>query len=185
MAALDRTGRAILIGALCVSLSACGSNVRRSIGLTQPPPDEFLVVSRRPLERPPVAGALPTPQLGAPSRVEPNPESDAQAALLGGTDAPGAADDSVDIEIAASAPSASEVALLSATGANAVSPVDRAAIPASEPESERIYGLDSFFGYEIDQNPNRDEDALASREEAERLRGEGVPSPVPPPAPAE
>jgi hypothetical protein len=165
----------VCVAGLVCALAACsGSNFRRSVGLSAPPPDEFLVVSRRPLEAPPVPGALPRPQLGAPSRVEPNPEADAQAALLGDTAA--AAQDG---------PSRSEEALLAATGANAVEPIDRSQIPEAAPASERVYGLDSFFGIEIDQNPGGDEDALASREEAERLRREGLRTPTPPPAPAQ
>jgi hypothetical protein len=173
-----RALRVIAALAAMLSLGACsagsdgsGESFRQSIGLDAPAPDEFLVVARQPLQPPPSFDALPPPQLGAPSRVEPDPVGEARAALL----ADGA-------EAGAPAASASERALLAETGAASVGPVDRAAIAAEARPQERRFGLDSLFGYEINQNPDAD-DRLDSRAEAGRLQAEGVPAPTAPPVP--
>ncbi len=164
-------GSALLALAACsVGSDGSGGGLRQSLGLAAPPPDEFLVVSRRPLEAPPDFNALPQPRPGAASRVDPDPEAEARAALLGEGGASGAG-----------GASASETAILSATGAATLEPVDRAAIAAAAPPPERRFGLDSFLGFEIDQSGG-DPDRLDSREEAERLRARGVQTPAPPPA---
>jgi hypothetical protein len=164
--------RAVL---LVLAVAGCGGteNFRDAVGLNTPPPDEFLVVSRAPLQMPPRLDALPPPQPGAPSRVEPNPQAQAQAALAG-RPIPQAA-----------APSGGEQALLAAVGP--ADPAVRSAIrseTAATP-TERRFGLDSFFGFPINQNPGAPVDRLDPREEAERLRTTGAAVPViPPDAPA-
>jgi hypothetical protein len=163
-------GSALLALAACSVGSDGSGGLRQSLGLAAPPPDEFLVVSRRPLEAPPDFNSLPQPRPGAPSRVDPDPEAEARAALLGEGGAGGAG-----------GASASETAILSAAGAATLEPVDRAAIAAAAPPPERRFGLDSFFGFEISQSGG-DPDRLDSREEAERLRAQGVQPPAPPPA---
>jgi hypothetical protein len=162
--------------AATLTLTACtvgsdgsGGGIRQSLGLDAPAPDEFLVVSRKPLEPPPSFEALPPPRLGAPSPLEPDPRNEARAALLGDgapTAEPGA--------------SASERALIAETGAAAIDPVDRDVIATEAAPQQRRFGLNSFFGFEIDQNPDSD-DRLDSRAEAERLRADGMPVPAAPP----
>lgn len=156
----------------CEVNSRGGGTTRQQLGLAAPPPDEFLVVSRRPLQRPPDMTALPAPDLGAPSRVEPDPQADARAALTGGA---------MRRDAAATAPSAGEAALLRAAGADQAEPDVRERIVAETPEPERRYGLDSILGYEIVQDPAREADRLQGAEEVERLRAEGLPAPALPP----
>lgn len=161
--------RAVL---LVLALAGCGGSAegfRDAVGLNTPPPDEFLVVSRAPLQMPPRLDALPTPQPGAPSRVDPNPRAQAQAALAG-RPIPQAA-----------APSGGEQALLAAAGP--ADPTIRGAIRAetAATPTERRFGLDSFFGFPINQNPGAPTDRLDPREEAERLRTSGAAVPVVPP----
>lgn len=57
-------------------------NPLEALGRRAPPPDEFAVIKRKPLIVPPSA-ALPVPQPGAPSPLDPTPERDAQIVLLG------------------------------------------------------------------------------------------------------
>jgi hypothetical protein len=162
-------------GLLVLAVAGCGGaeKFRDAVGLNTPPPDEFLVVSRAPLQMPPRLDALPPPQPGAPSRVDPNPKAQAQAALAGRPVPQGAA------------PSGGEQALLAAAGPAdpAVRGAIRAETAATRPE--RRFGLDSFFGFPINQNPGAPTDRLDPREEAERLRTTGAAVPVvPPDAPA-
>jgi hypothetical protein len=155
------------------SQNAGGGSFRETIGLAAPPPDEFLVVSRAPLQIPPDLRALPTPQPGAPSRVEINPLAKAQAALAGA----GASG-------SAPAPSRGEEGLLAAIGAAEADPAIREALAAQPVEGQRRFGLTTFLGRTIDQSPpGTPSERLDPREEAERLRREGLASPVPPPTP--
>jgi hypothetical protein len=119
---------------------------------------------------PPSLSALPAPQPGAPSPLEPNPLADAQLALGGGF-AAGAA---------ASGPSLGEAALITASGAAGADPAIREQVLAESPEPERRFGLDSFFGVEIVQDPTVSAERLEPEAEAERLRREGLVAPVPP-----
>lgn len=167
------TGRLAITG-LALALSACGSNerVRESMGLIAPPPDEFLVVAREPLRMPPSLNALPTPQPGAPSLVEPNPQLQAQQALAGSSAAP--------MTSASLQPTGSEVALAAAAGPG--DPMIRSALQtdAAQQTPVRRFGLDSFLGFRITQDPDSRE-AIDTREEAERLRQQGLAVPVVPP----
>lgn len=155
-------------------VTACGSSSREAIGLRVPPPDEFLVVSRKPLTLPADMTALPTPRPGAPSRVDPDPVAEAQAALTGV--APSA--------VASAAPTAGERALLGAAGAAGADPAIRETLVAEAPVPERRFGLDSFLGFPIDQTLGAaDAERLSPTEEAERLRAQGVVAPIPPTPP--
>ncbi len=158
--------------ALGCALAACGSGIRQSVGLEAPPPDEFLVVARRPIEMPPRLDALPPPRPGAPSRTDPDPAGAAQAAL-GGAAAGGAT---------AAAPSAGEQALLTALApppTEGGAPADiRAQLAAERTAPERRFGLDSLFGVPIVQDPQTDAERLRAEEEAARLREAGKPAPI-------
>jgi hypothetical protein len=144
---------------------------RQAVGLEAPPPDETLVVARRPLVVPPDFDTLPPPRPGAPSRVERDPQAEAQAALLGG--APSSPPPSA-------APSTGEAALLAATGADAADPSIRQTVIAETPEPDRRFGLTSFLGRPI-PNPAIEAERLSPVEEAERLREQGLPAPAPEP----
>lgn len=92
-----RAGRAIGAAALFVATGALAgcqggglAGALRSAGVGSAP-DEFLVLPTKPLEMPENLAALPPPTPGAPSRVDPQPEADAVAALTGRPSAPGAA----------------------------------------------------------------------------------------------
>jgi len=162
--------------AVALSLGACAGSkgMRESMGLAAPPPDEFMVVARAPLELPPDLSALPTPQPGAPSRVEPNPRAEAQAALMG---------DEVSAAPAA-APTAGEAALLSAAGAGPQNAEVREQIAQDESATPtRRFGLTSLFGRKIVQDPEAEAERLSPEAEAERLQREGLPAPAAPSAP--
>jgi hypothetical protein len=165
-------GRLAVLG-LALVCAACGNpeRFRESIGIVAPPPDEFLVVAREPLRMPPSLNALPTPQPGAPSLVEPNPQLRAQQALAGQGQAPAAGAQA----------SASETALVTAAGPG--DPMIRSTIEteANQQSGVRRFGLDSFFGIPIVQNPEAS-GAIDAREEAERLRQQGLAVPTIPPA---
>lgn len=169
---LSRPG---LVVALALSLSACGGSksMREAAGLAVPPPDEFMVVARAPLELPPNLSALPPPQPGAPSRVEPNPVAEAQAALMGG-----------EVAVATAAPTAGEAALLSAAGAGPQNATVREQIAQDQPSTPtRRFGLTSLFGRKIVQDPENKPERLSPEAEAERLQREGLPAPAAPSAP--
>jgi hypothetical protein len=160
-----------------VLIAGCGSSGREAIGLRVPPPDEFLVVSRKPFAVPADLTALPPPSPGAPSRVDPDPVAQAQAALAGRP-----------VEAAGAAPSAGEASLLAASGAAAADPDIRRTLVAEAPAPERRFGLDSLFGFPIDQTGGAESgERVDATAEAARLRAQGVAAPVAPapPPPAE
>ena len=113
------TTAAILVTALAVS--ACGGDgpkkkkevetggfdVRRLLGVQQTAPDEFAVISKRPLEMPKDFAALPPPDPDARSTRTPDALSEARQALLREDGTPNAA---------STRTSASEAALLNAAG---------------------------------------------------------------------
>ncbi len=162
-----------LVAAL--SLAACGGSksMREAAGLVAPPPDEFMVVARAPLELPPSLSALPPPQAGAPSLVEPDARAQAQAALMGG-----------EVAVATAAPTEGEAALLTAIGAGPQNAGIRQQIAQDEPPTtERRFGLTSLFGRKIVQDPEAEAGRLSPEQEAERLQREGLPAPAVPSAP--
>lgn len=170
---MQARGRLVGVG-LALICAACGSTerVRESIGLVAPPPDEFLVVAREPLRMPPSLNTLPTPQPGAPSLVEPNPQQRAQQALAGQAAAPVAG--------GGVQPGASERALVASAGQG--DPAIRSTIrtEAADQPTVRRFGLDSLFGIPIVQDPDA-RDGIDAREEAERLRQQGLAVPTVPP----
>lgn len=171
MAAIRRAAAPVAAALLagCTASSDGSGDWRESVGLAAPPPNEFLVVSRAPLEMPPSSETLPTPRPGAPSRVEPDPVSEARAALLGPSAAP-----------AGPAPSAGERALADAAGP--ADPSVRQTLAAEAPERARRFGLESF-GFTFPNADGSSGDRLDPEEEAARLRERGVPTPTAPPDP--
>ena len=183
---------AIPVAALALAACSAGSGdqgggFRQSVGLDVPPPDPFLTISRAPLQLPPDMTALPPPRPGAPSRVEPDAEAAALAALAP-PPPPAAAEPAAAAPVAVAsrapaprAPTPGETALLSAAGADRADPDVRRQIVAEAPEPERRFGLDSFLGFEIQQDPDAAPERLDPREESRRLRQGGLTTPVPPP----
>jgi hypothetical protein len=164
----DMVERARVIGPLVAAMLLGGCDgFRETVGLEVPPPDEFLVISRQPLERPQSLDALPTPQLGAPSRVERDPTREARAALAG-----------AGVPTAGEA-SAGEQALVARAGPG--DPAVRAKLVAEAGSGERRFGLDSLFGFPIEQDPEAAAQRLEAEAEARRLRDAGVSAPVAPP----
>ena len=165
---LTRTARlSLCLFAATLALTACGSEVDedRSIlerfNLSQGGPDEFLVIERAPLEIPADIRALPTPNPGQISRVE--PQVDVLVARAFGTNA---------INQGAASVSSGELALLRAANAADIPDGTRALIEAEHDarvaaggESEGL--LDNLipgFG-----NPYR-EDQIDAVAEVIRLR---------------
>ena len=161
--------RVLLLAGLTILTGGCGDNWRESVGLEVPPPDEFLVVSREALSLPPSLDTLPPPQLGAPSRVERDAQQRARRALAGAGTA------------GAASQTSGEAALVARAGP--ADPTIRAQLREEATPGERRYGLDSFFGIPIVQDPDAEGQPLQPSEEAERLRGAGAPTPVPPQQP--
>jgi hypothetical protein len=173
-----RTG---LVLALAASLAACSTGsgdparqgLLRTIGLRQPPPDEFLVVERKPIVIPPDLTDLPPPDPDGINRTDPQPQADV-AALLAGAAAPATS----------AAPSVGEIALLDETGAAVADPGVREVL-AAEDTAERSnssrFAIRSLFGRPL-VDPYRDE-LLDPEEETLRLRQQGLQTPAAPPPP--
>lgn len=162
-------GRSVLAGALTLALAGCGGGgVGDTLGLTYESPNPFNVAPRAPLRLPPSLSALPPPEPGAPSPLDPRPVQEARAAL-GGVGAP----------IPEGAPSVGELALLDAAGAGQADPSIRSTLAAEEPPRSDEYALDTLFGFRVPDGSERE--ILEPREEAARLRDEGLATPVAPP----
>src|SRR5690625_1857234 len=81
---LTRSTTLMICCGLALALSACGDNVRRSLGLTKQSPDEFRVVSRAPLSVPPSFNLRP-PAPGAQRPQEATPREEARQAVFRAT----------------------------------------------------------------------------------------------------
>lgn len=160
-------------------LAACDTigNPLDAMSNKKPSPDEFQVLARKELRRPPGLGSwtLPEPEPGAPSPLDPDPRGDAVAALTGQ-------------RVPASAPRASaisrgEVALLAAANAEAANPTIRTDIVAENRaiEENKPYEPPTIFELLGGGGPGYDpEDVIDPATEARRLQGGGVPTPVDP-----
>lgn len=127
-------------------------------GLLQTVPDEFSVITKRPLEMPNSFAALPTPEPGKVSTRDPNPQADARAALDF---------EPIPATAVANTPSASEAAILSSAGA--VDPSIRATLAAEQTDgTENEYLLDRIFPRLREARGDATADAINA--EAERLR---------------
>lgn len=173
----SRTIVTVALVAGTLALVGCGDSTKRSLGLTKSVPDEFAVVSRAPLSRPPDYGLRP-PRPGAesPSRVTPTQE--AKQTLFGSEAAAGTAATANRQDRPAGSPSAAprtavntttpgESALLSKAGATSVDPNIRAEI---DRESAVLAQADQNFIQELlDYTPDRAE-VVDAAGEAKRLR---------------
>ncbi|MGB0505205.1 MAG: DUF3035 domain-containing protein [Pikeienuella sp.] len=165
---------AILAAAFVLSGCEVGSDtggVRSTFGIDQGAPDEFLIIAKQPLQLPPTFD-LPRPTPGAPNRVDPDPNAQAYSALYQGTKTEG------------NAPvSAGERVLLSGANAEGDNSSVRTALNSEEAVvTERKFLLDTFLGIPIPANIGEISSNLASVEEVERLRQQGLRTPAAPPA---
>jgi hypothetical protein len=160
----QRLGQAAAVAAL-LALLGCDriGNPFVVLGSKPPAPDEFQVITRKPL-RMPTSLALPEPRPGAPSPLEPDPNRDAVVALLGTDAAP-----------QGHAAGRGEQALLSAADVAASNPEIRQTLAEDRDEGNRNepYEPPSIFellgAYEAPP-----EDVIDPAEEARRLQREGV-----------
>ena len=165
-----------LICAVAALTSACSFDVRRELGLVGQGPDETAVVLndrlQMPSAMPQTTDDLPTPQPGAPSLVEPNPQQRASQVLTGqaagGSTAPA---------------SAGETALLRSLGAQNADPSIRDQIAADEvAKSEDARLLDGLFGSDPQAGTPLDADEEAKRlaELARQGKNPGLETPTEP-----
>jgi len=167
------------LAAALLALAACGGSRSPLAGIIGdiPPPDEFQVIARRPLEMPPSA-SLPEPQPGAPSRLDPNPQRDAVNALLGASGR----------TVVATQPSAGEQVLLTSANAAAASGEIRVQLEEEKTQAEanKPYvppSLGQLFGGGAGEKVDEAE-VLDPVAEAQRLQREGVRAPSDPSAEA-
>jgi len=145
-------------------------------GMLQTVPDEFSVITKRPLEMPNSFAALPAPEPGKVSTRDPNPQADARAAL---------AFDPVPATGGTGTPSASEAAILSSAGA--VDPSIRATLATEQQDgTQNEYLLDRVFPRLREVREGNDPDAIDAETERVRLleagitpRGTGSVAPIP------
>jgi hypothetical protein len=150
---------AALVTAAVLSLSGCGESTKRSLGLTKQAPDEFSVVSRAPLSRPPDY-ALRPPRRGAQSPAEVTPAKQAESALLGSNSASGQSPAGRTGNAPLAAPQTpvtqttpGESALLARAGADKVdsgvrAAIDRESAILAEADRNFIQRLLDYGGYE-------------------------------------
>ena len=162
----------LLCGLAVVVLPGCdriGSPLD-AIGGNRPAPDEFRVVTHKPLNMP-GSTALPEPRLGERSPLEHDPNSDARLALTGNA---GTA--------AGAGSSAGENALVTAAAASAARGETGTALSAAEADltSNKPYEPPTIMEL-LNLEGERAEDVLDPNAESRRLSGEGVaPTPVNP-----
>lgn len=154
---------------LALGVSGC-SQARESLGLEKDAPDEFAVVRHAPLEMPPGL-ALPPPRPGEPRPQESAPALQAKGALFG----------EAAVQAGGQPKSSAEAALLTKTGAGASDPNIRATLDAetdeaaqqNKPVVKRLLGL---AGGKVKEEGS----PIDARAEAERLRQQNLPAPIPP-----
>ncbi len=169
-----KTLRAVVIaGAAGAILMGCDriGNPMETIGRGIPPPDEFQVVTRKPLKMP-GSMALPEPRLGERSPLEHDPHGDASAALLGGRTIP-----------AGTGATPGERALLAAATANASDPEIQARLVAAETAANagKPYEPPTLMELLNLDDGVREKDVLDPNAESRRLLATGAaPAPVNP-----
>jgi len=72
----------IILGAIAFTITSCGGNVRKQLGLNKDAPDEFRVIKHAPLEMP-KGTALPPPTPGVARPQEYTPTQSAEKAMFG------------------------------------------------------------------------------------------------------
>ena len=169
-----RITRAALMLAAAMTLASCDTlgNPLDVINGKRSSPDEFAVLARKPLQMPRTT-SLPEPRLGERSALEPNPEADAVAALMGGP-----------VSQPNVPASAGEEALLSAANASQEQSEIRNVLSLEEQsgESSGEYTPPSVFELFSDDGPSvPKEELIDPTAESQRLQVEGVaPTPVNP-----
>ena len=163
------------LAALAAALAGCDTigNPITALSSKKLAPDEFQVIVRRGLERPPGldASTLPEPRPGAPSPLDPDPQADAIAALTGAAPPP-----------RATAISRGEEALLAAADAQAASPEIRALVAAEtrEIEENKPYRPPTIFELLSGREEIDPETVIDPAAESRRLQESGVPTPTSP-----
>jgi len=158
-------GTVLIAGAVSTVLIGCArlGNPLEIIGGSLPPPDEFSVVTRKPLNMP-ASNALPEPRLGERSPLEHDPNSDAARALMAGRTLP-----------VTTTAGPGERALLAAADASA----DKTAINAELDDAERAatagkpYDAPTLLEL-FNLDGQRSEDILDPDAESRRILSEGV-----------
>lgn len=163
----SRTFRALAVTTALLCVTACGAIGNPLAVLTEKPPvpDEFSVLSRKPLQMP-SSVALPEPRLGERSALEPDPNTDAIVALLG----------SSAVSRVQTA-SAGEGALLTAANAAAEQTEIRRILESETraAEEDKPYEAPSLFDlFGDDGEKQNSEDLINPASEARRLQSEGV-----------
>ncbi len=153
-----------------LALAGCDRIGNPIQALTSKPaaPDEFQVITRRPLQMPPSV-ALPVPQPGARSPLDPDPNRDAVVALLG-------SDTRTVGSGFGAGPSAGEQALLSAADTAASEPEIRTTLATERdnPRSNEPYEPPTIWELFGGGSPAKPKDAIDPAAEARRLQIEGV-----------
>lgn len=165
--------RIALLGAAAL-LAGCSINsedgtISEQLGISAGTPDEFMIIARDPLQMP-SDFSLPTPQPGAPSRVEPDPYATAHETLFNRPD-----------PVRTAAAGGGELALLGGAGATGDNSSVRDELAEENAPGERQFGLTSFLGVKIPANLDDPDALVESSEENERLRREGLLTPTAPP----
>ncbi|MCL5779143.1 DUF3035 domain-containing protein [Limibaculum sp. FT325] len=180
-------GTAALAAVLALAGCSQMGDPIEAIGARRPAPDEFKVLPRKPLMVEPAlaSGALPAPEPGKPSPLEPDPAADAVAALMGTEATPR--------PMGTASLSAGESALLGAADAAAASPdirgqleSDRSA--ASQADANKPYEPPTLLEL-VGLGGNEEEEldpavALDAIGESQRLQREGIAAPSDPRATA-
>lgn len=169
--------RAALLATAAAGLAGCSGGreaIGTTLGLNYESPNAFNVAPHAPLRLPPSFEALPAPQPGAPSPLDPQPRRSAEAALssAGAGQVPAGA---------GVAPTPGELALVDAAGGQSVDPAIREKIAADPPPQDKsnLYGLSSIFGYDLTNSANAEAIDPRSEAEAVRARSESTPTPTP------
>ena len=171
---------ALLATAIATSALTAGcdriGNPLQALGQGIPPPDEFAVIKRRPLQMPPGLG-LPEPRPGAPSPLDPQPRAEAAYALLG-TPAPATR------AVPGQPMTAGEAALLAS--ADAASASSDVRVQLAREEDTGPYEPPTIFELFGGASPGIDEEErLQPVDEAERLQRTGVLAPSDPRPPSD
>lgn len=156
------------------TLDSRDGSIGEQLGFALNSPDEFMIISRAPLQMPQNLQALPTPQPGAASPLMPDPYADARQSLFGSP---------AQIATLASQTQGEQV-LLASAGATPSDAATRTAMEAEEAakaDSERRFGLTSFLGIPIPANLEDRDSLLESQEENQALREQGYLTPTAPP----
>ncbi len=133
-------------------------------------PDEFSVVTKRPLELPGNFDTLPVPEPGKVSSRDPNPQADARAALLSQPASP---------VPASLAPSTTETAILSSVAP--ADPAIRQTLAAEQAEyndNQEVYLLDRIFPSLREARDDSNREQLDGNAERLRLLESGASAPT-------